>query len=48
MKRKKSTFERQHETYCKAAKYVNESRGKKLSRAFTRKPYALAVKEAKQ
>ena len=45
--KKKSRFQREHETYCKAAKYVNDDRRMKepLSREFLRTPYGLEVKK---
>lgn len=49
-KNKPSSFMREHETYTRAAKFVNHDRRFKvpLSREFQRKPYGLAIKEEQE
>lgn len=40
----RNKFIREHETYCRAAKFVNDDRGKPLSKEFLRRPFGLKVK----
>lgn len=46
-KNRKRSFVRQHESYCRAAKLVNDSKKQRqgLSAEFLRVPYGLTVKK---